>query len=90
MLQMNTAGAITEYIQTDESMASTISVGSTYFDSYHWPYQTVYWNSYPVYVCTDKTKKAIEVLKALQAEKLLKCDSVPRFIALVEKSSNLL
>jgi hypothetical protein len=37
MLQMNTAGAITEYIQTDESMASTISVGSTYFDSYHWP-----------------------------------------------------
>src|SRR5678815_1583938 len=56
----------------------------------YWPYQTVYWNSYPVYVCTDKTKKAIEVLKALQADKLLKCDSVPRFIELVEKISNLL
>lgn len=55
----------------------------------YWPYQT-YWGSYPVYVCTDKTKKAIEILKALQAEKLIKCDSVPRFIALVEKISGLL
>lgn len=54
-----------------------------------WPYQT-YWHSYPVYICTDKTAKAIEVLKALQAEKILRCDSVPRFIALVEKISGLL
>jgi hypothetical protein len=53
-------------------------------------WQPVYWNSYPVYVCTDKTKKAIEVLKALQAEKLLQCESVPRFIELVEKISGLL
>ncbi len=49
-----------------------------------------YYGSYPVYVCTDKTKKAIEVLKALQSEKLLDCKSVPRFIELVEKISNLL
>ena len=55
-----------------------------------WPYQTIYWNSYPVYVCTDKTKKAIEVLKALQADKLLDCKSVPRFIELVEKIANIL
>ncbi len=53
-------------------------------------YTPIYWNSYPVYVCTDKTKKAIDILKALQAEKMIKCDSVPRFIGLVEKISNLL
>jgi hypothetical protein len=57
-------------------------------NSYYQPYTT--WYGYPVYACTDKTKKAIEVLKTLQAEKLLKCDSVPRFIALVEKISALL
>jgi hypothetical protein len=56
---------------------------------YTWPY-TTYWQSYPVYICTDKTAKAIEVLKCLQAEKLLKCDSVPRFIQLVEKIAGLL
>lgn len=56
---------------------------------YDWqPY--TFWNSYPVYVCTDKTKKAIEVLKALQADKVLTCNSVPRFIELVEKISGLL
>jgi len=48
------------------------------------------WNSYPVYVCSDKTKKAIEILKALQAEKQIECKSVPKFIELVEKISNLL
>lgn len=52
--------------------------------------QTVYWNSWPVYITTDKTKKAIEVLKALQAEKLLDCKSVPKFIELVEKIAGLL
>ena len=56
---------------------------------HYWPYQT-YWMNYPVYVCTDKTKKAIEVLKALQAEKMLTCNSVPKFIDLVEKISNIL
>lgn len=55
-----------------------------------WPQDTTYWLNYPVYVCSDRTKKAIDVLKALQAEKILKCDSVPRFIELVEKISQLL
>lgn len=54
---------------------------------YHAP---IYWNNYPVYICTDKTKKAIEVLKALQAEKMLTCNSVPRFIELVDKIAGLL
>lgn len=53
-------------------------------------YTPTYWNNYPVYICTDKTKKAIDVLKALQAEKVIECKSVPRFIELVEKISNLL
>lgn len=71
------------------SLTTSLTVGNCTFD--YWPtQQTVYWNSYPVYVCTDKTKKAIEVLKALQSEKLLKCESVPRFIELVEKISGFL
>jgi hypothetical protein len=59
----------------------------------YWPYDathTVYWNSYPVYVCSDKTKKAIEILKTLQAEKKIRCDSVPKFIDLVEKIAAIL
>ena len=55
-----------------------------------WPTQTTYWLTYPVYVCSDRTKKAIDVLKALQADKVLECKSVPRFIALVEKIALLL
>lgn len=67
------------------------NTGYNYYDTTGaWIGQTVYWNSYPVYVCTDKTKKAIEVLKALQAEKLLDCKSVPRFIELVEKIAGIL
>ena len=51
----------------------------------------LYWyESYPVYVCTDKTKKAIEILKALQADKQIECKSVPKFIELVEKIAGLL
>jgi hypothetical protein len=49
-----------------------------------------WWGNYPVYVCLDKTKKAIDILKALEADKTLKVTSVPRFIALVEKISGLL
>lgn len=86
--------AIYEVSQTISSggyvpTTTTGIVGNCTID--YWPpQQTIYWNSYPVYICTDKTKKAIEVLKALQAEKLLKCDSVPRFIALVDKIAGLL
>jgi hypothetical protein len=49
-----------------------------------------WWNNYPVYVYLDKTKKAIDILKALEADKTLKVTSVSRFIALVEKISGLL
>jgi hypothetical protein len=48
-----------------------------------------YYNSWPVYVCTDKTKKAIDVLKALEADGL-KVTSVTKFIALVEKIAAIL
>ncbi len=54
-----------------------------------YPYQTQ-WYSYPVYVCSDKTAKAIEILKALQADKILEVKSVPKFIELVEKISGIL
>jgi hypothetical protein len=47
------------------------------------------WSNYAVYVCTDKTKKAIEVLKALEADGL-KVQSVPKFIKLVEKIAEIL
>lgn len=40
--------------------------------------------SYPIYVCTDKTAKAIEILKKLQADKVIDVKSVNRFIQLVE------
>jgi hypothetical protein len=74
-----------------------LTAACTYTDyTYTLPYSNditsnaIYWNNYPVYVCTDKTKKAIDVLKALQEEKLLECKSVPKFIALVEKIAGLL
>jgi len=90
MLQQLTDGSIAEMGAATNAMIATgqLQVGNC-LDL--WPTeQTVYWKSYPVYICTDKTKKAIEVLKALQAEKILKCESVPRFIALVEKISSIL
>lgn len=54
-----------------------------------WPYQTV-WNAYPVYVCTDKTAKSIEILKRLEEDKILKVTSVKKFIELVQKISSIL
>jgi hypothetical protein len=52
--------------------------------------QTVCWNSCPVYVYTDKTAKAIELLKKLQTEKWIDVKSVPQFIQLVEQISGIL
>lgn len=49
-----------------------------------------YWNHYPVYVTVDKTKKAIDILKALQADKQIHCTSVTKFIELVDKIAQLL
>lgn len=96
MLQQLTDGTIQENAQyqngnlTAMQQNSANQLSNIYSNGCNsWPYQTS-WYGYPVYVCSDKTKKAIEVLKALQDEKLLKCESVPRFIALVEKISNLL
>ncbi len=63
------------------------TIGGLGSNSY--PYQT-HWYSYPVYVCSDKTAKAIEILKALQADKILEVKSVPKFIELVEKISGIL
>jgi hypothetical protein len=63
----------------------------TYTDNnlnYYQPY--AFYHSYPVYVCTDKTKKAIDILKHLQAKKRIKCDSVEKFIELVEEIAGLL
>jgi hypothetical protein len=59
-------------------------LGTTY------AYPIAAWNGYPVYIRTDKTKKAIDILKALEADKTLKVASVPKFIALVEKIADLL
>lgn len=56
---------------------------------YYYPYQTI-WQSYPIYVCSDKTAKAIAILKALQEDKQIQCKSVTKFIALVEKISSIL
>lgn len=92
VLQESTNG-IYEISTTGGYVPTTTSVDLGFIQTtgQWWPNSnTVYWNNYPVYVTTDKTKKAIEVLKALQAEKLLDCKSVPRFIELVEKISGIL
>lgn len=81
--------------QNSQTSMGNVSFGNQHYQGLRNDYdlnssRTVYWNSYPVYVCTDKTAKAIEILKSLQAEKLLDVKSVPRFIELVEKISGLL
>jgi hypothetical protein len=99
MLQQQDNGIYEGNAQALTASAQTISVGSVTFGEVttgychpttYYDLQPIYWQQYPVYVCTDKTKKAIEVLKALQADKLLTCNSVARFIELVEKISNIL
>lgn len=72
-------------VETPHDLINQANSGSCY----PYSYQT-YWMNYPVYITTDKTKKAIEILKTLQAEKLLECKSVNKFIELVEKISNIL
>ncbi len=62
---------------------NTITIGPWY-QPYTW------YQSYPVYVCTDKTRKAIDILKMLEADKVVKVTSVPKFIALVEKIAGVL
>ena len=54
------------------------------YDALNWQLFNGY-SSWPVYITTDKTAKAIEVLKILQREKLLDLKSVPMFIKTVEQ-----
>ena len=75
-IQETTTGGMNFDIPNGEyTMTSTVACWAPY----------TIWNSYPVYVCSDRTAKAIEILKALQSEKVIKVESVPRFIELVEK-----
>lgn len=83
-------GAITETLTVSNASAVTtgsIGIGgnatTTNCVDYSQPF--TYWNSWPVYVCTDKTAKAIQILKMLQAEDIIDVKSVPKFIGLVEK-----
>jgi hypothetical protein len=88
MLQQKN-GSIFEYGSLTTTGGYLPNTGTA--SNWYWqPENVVYWNSYPVYVCTDKTKKAIEILKALQADKQIECKSVPKFIELVEKIAGLL
>ncbi len=95
MLQL-TNGAIHETYQNNSTMTGVhvqngLTNGTLTTTDNYWPYtQTLYWNHYPVYVCADKTKKAIEILKALQADKQIECKSVPKFIEMVEKIAAIL
>ena len=71
--------------------SATYTVHGGYYPYTNWWTQPItYWQSYPVYVYTDKTAKAIQVLKTLEEEKLYKLSSVKQFIALVEKIAALL
>jgi hypothetical protein len=64
--------------------------GVTHIYDYPSQMPAYYWQSYPVYVCTDKTAKAIAVLKALEADGITQIVSVSKFIELVEKIAALL
>ncbi len=91
MLQLMTNNCVQEVPHLtgglDGSGSGLIGGSVQYYPNYQ---QFVPWMNYTVYYCTDKTKKAIEVLKHLQNKKILTCNSVNRFIELVEEISNLL
>jgi hypothetical protein len=94
MLELTGGSAITEIngVFTSSAIGDAYTIGSMPAEiSGFWPCtQTVYWNSWPVYICTDRTKKAIEVLKHLESKKLIRVTSVKKFIELVERISNIL
>lgn len=50
----------------------------------------VWVNSFPVYICSDKTRKAIEVVKVMHTEKQMAAMSASKFMELVEKISAIL
>lgn len=45
--------------------------------------------NYPSYIYIDKTKKAIDILRALEAKKLVEFKSVNKFLELVDEISKL-
>jgi hypothetical protein len=75
---------------TAGGLAGTVAGNFYVGDPYVVPQVVQYWNTYPIYVCTDKTKKAIEILKALESNKIVELKSVKRFIDLVEQIANIL
>lgn len=97
MLTLNAQNAVVETMPPSISNMSISGGGLTNAciqtelttSSMEWqPY--TYHMHYPVYVCQDKTKKAIEILKALQADKTIEVKSVTKFIGLVEQIAGLL
>lgn len=82
---MATTGAMTKA----GAVQMTQAMNCVDYGQYTVPYYQ--WGGYQVYVCHDKTKKAIEVLKCLQREKLVKkIEDVDGFIAMVEKIAAIL
>ncbi len=81
LLEQTTDGKIVE----NGLAALTTSYVAGNCSTIAYPYAQTIWQNYPVYVCTDRTAKAIAILKELQAEKLITVNSVPKFISLVEK-----
>jgi hypothetical protein len=88
--QNNIAVTMTYTAQFPDSVTGGIQNTTNYpliNIGYYQPY--TWWHTYPVYVCSDKTKKAIEVLQAMEADGF-KVTSVPKFIKLVEKIAAIL
>lgn len=80
MLSVNNAAHTISETQYANSVSGYAAV-------HYRPY--THWGSYPVYICTDKTKKAIDILQALEADGL-KVTSVKKFIELTEKIAGIL
>ncbi len=92
IIELSTAPTFSGMSADSFTAGSTMVVGNVTncFPDYSYPYNQTIWQSYPVYVCTDKTAKAIEILKSLQADKAINVTSVPKFIEMVEKISKIL
>ena len=85
---MNYTNAIAEVNSTLTTTALGANGCNTTAYNSPWQYGTLQYGTYqtyPIYITSDKTAKAIDILKMLQAEKVIDVKSVPRFIELVEK-----
>ena len=70
-------------------LQSSNNLGQYQTQSNYPPY-TYYYQSYPIYIYHDKTKKAMDILQKLQEEKLLEIKSVTKFVETVNKIAGLL